>query len=173
MSDPLANYHSLLDKVDEHCRVVSQTLGDALVCHAGCSSCCLAISVFPVEAAAIIEAACRLLPAQLRQLKQHLSEWNGGEACPFLFDEKCLIYEARPIICRTHGLPILLVEGDQRRVDLCPKNCLGMEQLPGGAVIDLDRLNTMLSAVNALYLREFGIKLPERIPLASIGEMLP
>ena len=47
------------------------------------------------------------------------------------------------------------------------------EDLPGGALIDLERLNSLLVSVNVLYLREFGIKLPDRIPLASLGEMLP
>ena len=171
--EPLANYHSLVQKVDALCQVVSQRLGNAITCHAGCSSCCLAISVFPVEAAAMIEAAGKLPHDQLQMLKSHLAEWNEGEVCPLLSDGRCLIYEARPIICRTHGLPILLLENNERRVDVCPLNCKGLDHLPGEAILDLERLNTMLAAVNALYLREFGIKLPERIALSSLGEMLP
>lgn len=169
----LANYHSLQEKVDSLCRSIEQTLGTAITCHAGCSSCCLAISVFPVEAAAMIEAAGKLPPEQLLHLKQRLQSWSGGEVCPLLADARCLLYEARPIICRTHGLPILLTEEGERRIDVCPLNCRGMERLPGEAILDLERLNTMLAAVNALYLREFGIKLPERIALAELGEMLP
>lgn len=171
--EPLANYHSLVAKVDSLCRSIEHTLGEAITCHAGCSSCCLAISVFPVEAAAMIEAAGKLPPERLSHLKQRLKAWAGGETCPLLEDDCCLLYTARPIICRTHGLPILLVEEGERRVDVCPLNCQGVEHLPGEAILDLDKLNTMLAAVNALYLREFGIKLPERIGLAELGEMLP
>lgn len=173
MNDPLANYHSLVAKVDDLCRGVEDRLGEAITCHAGCASCCQAITVFPVEAVAMIEAANRLTPEQLQHLKLHLGGWSEGDACPLLEAEHCLLYAARPIICRSHGLPILLVEAEQRRVDVCPKNCQGIDHLPGEAVLDLERLNTLLAAVNALYLREFGIRLPERISLATLGEMLP
>lgn len=174
MSDPLANYRSLLAKVDDLCRGIEDRLGASITCHAGCSSCCLVISVFPVEAVAMIEAAGKLPPEQLQQLKQHLAGWSeGDQRCPLLAGDRCLLYEARPIICRTHGLPILLTEEGERRIDVCPRNCQGVDHLPGEAVLDLERLNTLLAAVNALYLREFGIRLPERITLVQLAEMLP
>ena len=173
MSKPLENYHRLLDKVDQLCEGITTLLGDALTCHAGCSSCCISISVFPVEAAAMIEAAGMLPPEQYKLLKQRLSSKEEGDRCPLIVSDRCLLYQARPIICRTHGLPILITEAAGRRVDVCPLNCVGMERIPGEALIDLERLNSLLVSVNVLYLREFGIKLPERIPLTSLGEMLP
>lgn len=174
MTQPLENYHRLLDKVDQLCEGITLLLGDALTCHAGCASCCIAISVFPVEAAALIEAAGQLPPEQYQLLKQRLAQPPDEEQCPLLYENRCLLYHARPIICRTHGLPILITEeGGQRRMDICPLNCQGVERIPGEAMIDLERLNALLVSVNVLYLREFGIKLPERIPLTTLGEMLP
>lgn len=93
--------------------------------------------------------------------------------CPLLVADRCLLYEARPIICRTHGLPVLATEGDGRRIDVCPLNCRDIKQLPGQAVLNLEQLNTLLVSVNVLYLREFGLKLPERIRLEELAEMLP
>jgi len=173
MSKQLENYHRLLDKVDQLCEGITTLLGDALTCHAGCSSCCIAISVFPVEAAAMLEAARQLPPDQYQELKMQLSSPQAGEACPLLVADRCLLYQARPIICRTHGLPLMITETAGRRVDVCPLNCVGIERIPGEAMIDLERLNALLVSVNVLYLREFGIKLPERIPLTTLGEMLP
>jgi len=173
MQQPLENYHRLLDKVDQLCEGITMLLGDALTCHTGCSSCCIAISVFPVEAAALIAAAGKLPTEQYQQLKQQLSFPVTGDRCPLLVNDLCLLYQARPVICRTHGLPILITEESGRRMDVCPLNCKGMERIPGEALIDLERLNSLLVSVNVLYLREFGIKLPDRIPLTSLGEMLP
>jgi Fe-S-cluster containining protein len=174
MAQPLENYHRLLRKVDQLCEGITTLLGDALTCHAGCSSCCVSISVFPVEAAALLEAAGQLSPEQYRLLKERLAQPHADEQCPLLSDDRCLLYQARPIICRTHGLPILLTDdGGQRRVDVCPHNCKEIETLPGEALIDLERLNALLVSVNVLYLREFGIKLPERIKICSLKEMLP
>ena len=44
----------------------------------------------------------------------------------------------------------------KRTVDFCPLNFQGIGSLPGSAVIDLDRLNTTLTAVNALFVAEFS-----------------
>lgn len=174
MPQPLENYHRLLEKVDQLCEGITRLLGDSLVCGPGCDSCCIAISVFPVEAAALLEAAGKLPPDKYQQLKQHLESAEGREQCPLLCEGHCLLYHARPIICRTHGLPLLLLDDDgHRRMDVCPRNCKEIDQLPGGALIDLERLNALLVSVNVLYLREFGIKLPERIKLYSLKEMLP
>lgn len=175
MPQQLKNYHRLLDKVDQLCEGISHLLGTALTCHEGCDSCCIAISVFPVEAAALIEAAGKLPPEQYQQLKRHLGQPQSEGRCPLLSEEgRCLLYQARPIICRTHGLPILITDDDgQRRVDICPRNGQGIEQLPGEALIDLERLNELLVSVNVLYLREFGIKVPERVELTALKEMLP
>lgn len=173
MSRLLENYHRLVEKVDSLCEGIASMLGESLTCHPGCSSCCLAISVFPVEAVALIEAANRLTPGQLKHLKQHLEGWKPGDTCPLLEESRCLLYEARPIICRTHGLPILISEPGGKRVDVCPLNCHGLEKIPGNAMVDLERLNTMLVAVNSLYMKEFGTTMPERIPISSLVKILP
>ena len=173
MTNSLQNYHRLRDKVDNLCRGITKLLGDSLACKTGCSSCCLQISVFPVEAASIIEILKKRPPEELLLLKRNLSKWDKEDRCTFLSDDLCLIYENRPIICRTHGLPILLAEQNIRRIDICPKNCNNISQLPGEAVIDLERLNIMLTAVNALYMAELSSKLPDRIKLSDLVTMLP
>ncbi len=174
MPDLLENYHRLLNKVDELCKGITCLLGDALVCRPSCSSCCIPISVFPVEVAALVEATGSLSSGQYLLLKKQLSLTRDDDKCPLLFEDQCLLYKARPIICRTHGLPVMITEGDgQRRVDVCPLNCKEFKQLPGNAIIDLEQLNTLLFSINVLYLKDVGRNLPDRIPLWSLGEMLP
>jgi uncharacterized protein len=99
----------------------------------------------------------------------------GGERCPLLGNHRCLLYAARPIICRTHGLPIIYSEGSERKVDCCPLNLgEGEQPLSGSAIIDLDRLNTLLVAVNALFLAHAdACGLPERLTIAEALKVKP
>lgn len=173
MPDLLANYQQLVKKVDQLCESVAMTLGDRFTCSAGCATCCLNISVFPVEVAAMLEAALQLPSDQYKQLKTVLNRELPEDACPFLSNELCLMYQARPIICRTHGLPLLIAEDGNRRIDFCPHNCKGMERIPGNATINLEQLNNLLVSINLLYLKESASSLTEKIRLSEFAKLLP
>jgi Fe-S-cluster containining protein len=152
MKNRLENYFQLVNRVDELCRNVEEVLREHIKCAAGCSSCCKAITLFPVEAAAIRMGVEALPEEEAEIVRRHAAEGGEGDTCPLLYDHRCLIYPFRPIICRTHGLPILFTDDGKRRVDYCPSNLQGCKSLPGSAVIDLDRLNALLVAVNSLFL---------------------
>ena len=112
------------------------------------------------------------LPAPARvHLRDHLAGAAVGEACPLLENNLCPLYAARPIICRTHGLPLLIEDAAGTRVDRCPLNFAGYAALPGNAVIHLERLNAALIIINRQFIaRVFpGGGLPERIPLRQIA----
>jgi uncharacterized protein len=56
----------------------------------------------------------------------------------------------------------------ERRIDFCPENFRGKSAIPSGALIDLERLNTALAAIEGLFLREIGREgLSERITIAE------
>lgn len=85
-----------------------------LVCRRGCAACCVDdLTVFDVEA----ERIRRTFPAVL-----HAAPGAPG-ACAFL-DEAgaCRVYEARPYVCRTQGLPLRWAEAAAERRDICPLN---------------------------------------------------
>ena len=100
-----------------------------LHCRKGCSGCCVdGITVFEVEADRIRRNHADLLAA---------GEPHRAGACAFLDDESaCRIYEDRPYVCRTQGLPLRWFdEVDGERVeyrDICPLNEEGppLEELP-------------------------------------------
>lgn len=169
MDGILDNYRRMVARVDALCLGIEGALREHVTCSEGCSSCCTAVTLFPVEAAAL-NAALDALPAgKVTGIRRHVAERANGERCPLLDHHRCLLYEARPIICRTHGLPILYTENEERRVDCCPLNLEQCESLPGSAVIDLDRLNALLVAVNALFLSQSDAPsdLPERLTIAE------
>ena len=170
MNGLLDNYRQLLARIDALCSAIQASLGDQITCSEGCSSCCTAITLFPVEAAALREALDQLPEQEAEEIRQHIACQASGERCPLLSHHRCLLYRARPIICRTHGLPIIYTEGGQRRSDCCPLNLNEAESLNGSSVIDLDKLNPLLVAVNSLYLSQADID--ETVEKMTIVEAL-
>ena len=94
----------------------------------GCASCCVdELTVFEVEAARIATFAADVL----RQAPGPVG------ACAFLDESKsCRIYEHRPYVCRTQGLPLRWVEQRRGRIverrDACTLNFqdLSVHSLP-------------------------------------------
>lgn len=169
MSHYLDNYKQLTARIDALCSEISAALGEQLTCSAGCSSCCTAITVFPVEAAAMREALDNLPEEQAEEIRRHVSEHADDERCPLLFRHRCLLYESRPIVCRTHGLPIVYTLDGERSSDCCPLNLTEAGSVSGSNVIDLDKLNTLLAAVNSIYLSQSdSTDSPERLTIAEV-----
>lgn len=131
-----AHSQEILERLKEH--------GIELNCHAGCCRCCRdELSMTQAEAAVI-----RKYFPKIGQEKAH-----AVGACAFL-DENglCRIYEARPYICRTHGLPMRSWISAQEAVemglasddevqeecevrDICDvnENCLDIMEIPDDA----------------------------------------
>ena len=162
----LENYLALVNRVDELCHRTVEKLGSHIYCRAGCDACCLHISVFAVEAAALKEALAKLSEEDAALVREAALQARADGPCPLLHNGLCLLYEARPIICRTHGLPLLVQRDGESRVDFCPSNFRGLPNIPGDAVIDLERLNTVLATINALYLKDFPGR--ERLTIARV-----
>lgn len=171
MENALNNYRQLVTRVDELCAGIEHALQNQITCSEGCSACCTSITIFPVEAAALREALSALPDGEAASIRHHVEEHAAGERCPLLSDHRCLLYEARPIICRTHGLPILFTEDDKPRLDCCPLNLASRESLSGSTIIDLDRLNVVLVAINSLFLKQTPSPL-DRTERLTIAEAL-
>ena len=146
----LANYLSLLSRVDQLCGKITEQFAEQIFCRAGCSGCCRHLSLFPVETANLVRAV-KKLPAEIKTILSGRIHWPEDGPCPLLLDDCCTIYDSRPVICRTHGLPLLTQADGVRTVNCCPENFRGAESIPGSAVINLETLNSALVAINALF----------------------
>jgi Fe-S-cluster containining protein len=161
-------YRQLIEQVGEMTAKLSARYAEHLVCQAGCSGCCHHhLSIFAVEAEAVREAIL-LLPENVRaiierQAHEVIEREAKGEpvACPLLVENRCSIYEARPLICRTQGLPLLLeAEDGGQEVDFCPLNFTApkaIDDLDEDHLVPLDDLNLKLAIVNLQHCRENGI----------------
>jgi Fe-S-cluster containining protein len=174
MSHFLENYKQLTARVDALCSAIAATLGEQITCSAGCSSCCTSITVFPVEAAAMRETLEKLPILQAEEIRRHVSRHADDERCPLLLNHQCLLYESRPIICRTHGLPIIYTADGQHNSDCCPLNLTETDTVSGSSVVDLDKLNTLLVAVNSIYLSQTECsEFPDRLTIAEVISNIP
>lgn len=154
LDEVLTRYAELQRRVDEKFSEIQGRYSDQFRCRAGCHSCCKpGLTINPMEAEAIRRYLGERpeLAARLRELEA--ANPFKGKRCPFLgADGACGIYEARPLVCRSHGAPLQYKEergGDDalRLRDVCGLNFTGSSigDLPADAVMNLDTLNTLLA----------------------------
>ena len=172
INELLRNYRDLLARVDLICRGIEAEFGALIACRAGCDGCCRQISFSRVEVAALAAALDDFPPEQAALIRARARDASPAGPCPLLENGLCLLYAARPIICRTHGLPLLTQGEGGPTVDFCPLNFRDLDSLPGRAVIDLDRLNTALVAINALFVAESCQNAPPEKERMTIAEAL-
>src|SRR5215470_4777723 len=164
----MSSYREFIERVDRLTAKLQARYSKHLVCSAGCSGCCHHhLSVFAVEAEEA-RAAIESLPAPIRaRVEEQAREVIVREAqdepvaCPLLVKDRCSIYESRPLICRTQGLPLLMeAEDGGQEVDFCPLNFTeagAVDNLDEDHLAPLDALNLRLSLVNLEYCRATGL----------------
>jgi len=140
-----------------------------LNCRKGCDQCCLNLRIFPVEYYAILsELAPDLIPS--------IDIITGeDDPCTFLNDHSCTIYPSRPIICRTHGLPLLFTndEGTDLELALCELNFTDAEDVEFTVdnTYPEDSFVSRLYQINREFIKHFkaqGHNEQQIIPLTGI-----
>lgn len=118
------------DRVSAAAGAVAAQNTERLRCARGCSACCVdGLTVFRVEAERIADEFAAVLSA----------EPHPEGACAFLDSHgACRVYEARPYVCRTQGLPLRWFEETDEGVaelrDICDLNDDGaLASLPAAA----------------------------------------
>ena len=147
MSDQTLPIDALHSEVDHAAASLAQKHPGRLNCEAGCADCCVdGLSVFSIEAE-------RIAVAVGSGLKDAVAGPKGG--CAFLDSEaRCRVYDHRPYVCRTQGLPLRWTEDASEGSwvecrDICPKNDEGppLESLPREACWTLGPFEARLRAL--------------------------
>ena len=143
---------------------ISNKYSADMKCKEGCSKCCYTdISVFKVESERLLAWFNSLSLENQNELQTLWRTPTDKGACTFLYNDRCSVYEARPVICRTQGAPFFL--SLENSLDYCPLNFVHGDP-PKEDWLNLERLNTMLS----LAAKTSG--LDERIRLKKFKEVL-
>jgi len=163
--DPLGGVLvQLRARVDAHFDQALARSPAAFQCAAGCDACChVRIGVFAVEAAPIRQALAGLArtdPALRTRVRAQADDPAHQDRCALLVDGRCAVYGERPLICRSHGLPIAVptleptddptASSGQLRLDHCPLN-FQHEPPPRASILRLDAVNQPLAVLASLW----------------------
>lgn len=168
-ADALSRYQALAAKVDDFfARVAARHAAD-LRCRPGCATCCVpGLTVTGVEAAAIV-AHIGALDATARAA---LAPPGPAGGCVALDAAgSCRIYGARPLVCRSHGVPIRLPrEGGLPVIQACELNftARGPAVADPDCVLDQTTLSATLLAIDRLHAAEQGADPGARQDLANV-----
>ena len=167
------DYHQLINSLAAEITRVAKLHAATISCGPGCSSCCLAFSVLPIEAACVQEAIASLDRASRERLDRNRAK--GDACCPLLIDDLCAIYAARPVICRTQGLPLVYVDAEREAIEVsaCPLNFSDDFAFAPKHLLFMDEFNAILSELNRAWCRKQGLAPTRRIPLREIARLPP
>ncbi|MEL7304213.1 MAG: YkgJ family cysteine cluster protein [Myxococcota bacterium] len=148
--------------IDKRVAELEKLHHERLQCRRGCHTCCVDdLSVHEVEAAHIEQAT-----------GDRLSGLNPAPPgrCAFLDSEgACRIYEQRPYVCRTQGLPLRWLEEGIEYRDICPLNAPGspIEELAADACWTVGAVESRLQLLQSL--REPGQRVALRRLFARLS----
>ena len=173
--EPIARLAELARRVDRDFSEIRQRRQAWMECRAGCSDCCRArLSITRVEETFLRRHLNTLPAAQRTELARRAGD-KTREMCPALDSGgRCQIYEARPLICRSYGVPLR-----RRRevslvnppvIDVCDKNFIGtsLKMLPEKDVFEQTNLEADVSEIDTEYCKRNVLPRGERVPIALI-----
>ena len=161
-------YKLLLRQINKHSASLEEVHRKHMKCKNGCSLCCIDFSVFPVEFYFILN--------ELRNedTKHEKGENLNTEVCAFLRNNSCTIYQQRPIMCRTHGLPLLYAnDSGDYELSACELNFtdFDFEDFTMENTMPQDKYNSQLFVLNRDFVSEFTDKKYSEMDLIPLKEL--
>ncbi|MBC8181113.1 YkgJ family cysteine cluster protein [candidate division KSB1 bacterium] len=146
LEEILFQYQNLLHKIELVIKKLSDYYAEHIICKPGCSSCCeVERTVLSLEAYVAEQQLLTLSTQRIKKLRNR--HRKNDDLCPMLWNKMCVIYPARPVICRTHGLPIFYHEAEITFVDYCRLNFTKLPEnynFLNKNVLDLTKFNSEL-----------------------------
>ena len=145
----MSRYSELAAKVDGFFDRVAARHGQDMQCDTGCSDCCeVRLTVTAIEGNAIRDFVGRLASISVTELRANVAA--STTSCAALSGNRCLIYAARPIVCRSHGAPIRMTEHSLPVVQACFRNftTAGPAAADPDCILDQTTLSALVLAVD-------------------------
>jgi hypothetical protein len=151
----VSRYADVANKVDAFFARVSARHGRDMQCESGCSDCCaVRLTVTAAEGQAIRDFVAGWSSSRRATLATNVAAAPADLCAALDPNGRCLIYEARPIVCRSHGVPIRMTTASLPVIQACFRNFT--ERGPAAADPDCILDQTTLSALVLAVDREAG-----------------
>lgn len=148
---------SVIARYDEH-----------IACKLGCADCCDSGLTLVLVEAVVLGKALGVDPDRVL-IQAGQPPLGDSGACALLdADKRCRAYRARPLICRTQGLPLAYPDGPG--LSICEQNFQTIDPHRSTA-IDMDNLETALFAANLAYCRELDLHPLSRVAIDRIAQL--
>lgn len=168
MENYFAQYLELRNEIDSFSESLTDKHSKHIKCKAGCDMCCMDYSVFPIEFHYILNQLNN------NKVKPEININALDEDCIFLNKHRCAIYEPRPIICRTHGLPLIYMNEDEEwELSACELNFteFDMGKFTEENTYPQDKFNSKLFVLNKKFINEFKSKKYNEFDLIPIKKL--
>lgn len=147
----IAKYDLVIASIERKSRLLEVEHHDYMKCKKGCSMCCVQFRIFNVERA-IIHRKLRMNGIDERLFVSH------KYSCRFLVDGKCAIYEYRPVMCRTHGFPLLYYNVDRTGLEFssCELNFkdYDLRKITDKNSFPMEEVNEYIGKLNLFFVAE-------------------
>jgi hypothetical protein len=148
----MSRYAELATKVDAFFARVQARHGAFMNCNTGCHHCChVRLSITRVEADAIRAEIAGWTAERKQALTANLQAAAADRCAALDPNGRCLIYQVRPIVCRSHGAPIRMRDARSLPVvQACPDNFTahGPAAVDPDCILDQTTLSAMVLAVD-------------------------
>lgn len=139
----LDQYHQFIQKLDTQLVTLNQLHKKDLQCRPGCSHCCKTDrTVNLIEAQWLKNHFDALDPLDKKSIINNLQD---NSKCPLLINEQCMLYPFRPVLCRSHGLPLLYFANNEPCISFCELNFINSTiEFTDDNILNMDTINAEL-----------------------------
>ena len=114
------SYTALRTRIDRFSASIHARYADRIACGPGCTDCCDAGLTLVMIEAVVLGSALNIPEERIHLQAGQPPLFEEGRCAMLGSDELCSVYAERPLICRTHGLPLKYPQEDGFTV--CEKN---------------------------------------------------
>lgn len=143
--DIIQEYDNLINAIESKNNRLLKEHSAHINCKKTCSSCCLDFKIVPVEKF--------IIHNKFSENNINTASFiKSGNTCKYLSNGECSIYQYRPIMCRTHGFPLLYLNEDETAYEFstCDLNFLDydLDEVSEANSIMMDDHNYIINKLN-------------------------